>query len=160
MVPEPQNLADESEARRLIADVYDGPTSYRDHSPVPRVGTAPAVPQHGRPPMSQRAVDVSTMVLSASVATIPPGVIAIGVMLASGYADATVIGMICAAPAAVAVPIFAVARLLRRAKDVREAAPPEHHHHYDGATVVQDHSSVTTTTRGMIARTNNDLRRR
>lgn len=49
--------------------------------------------------------------------------------------------------------------VLRRAKDVAEAAPPTHHHHYEG-TVVQDHSSVTATTRGMIARTSNDLRRR
>jgi hypothetical protein len=48
--------------------------------------------------------------------------------------------------------------VLRRAKDVAEAAPPTHHHHE--GTVVQDHSSVTATTRGMIARTNNDLRRR
>jgi len=164
MVSEPQNFTDQPEAKRLITDAYDGPaydgpTSYRDHSPTPRVGTAPPVPQTGRAPMSQRAVDVSTMMLSASAATIPPGAIAIGVMLASGSANPTVIGMICAAPAAVAVPIFAVARVLRRAKDVAEAAPPTHHHHYEG-TVVQDHSSVTTTTRGMIARTNNDLRRR
>lgn len=48
--------------------------------------------------------------------------------------------------------------VLRRGKDVAEAAPPTHHH-YEG-TVVQDHSSVTATTRGMIARTSNDLRRR
>jgi hypothetical protein len=165
MVSEPQNLTDQPEAKRLITDAYDGPaydgpTSYRSHSTTPRVGTAPPMPQTGRAPMSQRAVDVSTMMLSASAATIPPGAIVIGVMLASGSANPTVIGMICAAPAAVAVPVFAIARVLRRAKDVVQAAPPTHHH-YEG-TVVQDHSSITTTTRGMIAlaRTNNDLRRR
>jgi hypothetical protein len=49
--------------------------------------------------------------------------------------------------------------VLRHAKDVAEVVPPTHHHHYEG-TVVQDHSSVTATTRGMIGRTNNDLRRR
>ncbi|WP_338675942.1 hypothetical protein V1460_25460 [Streptomyces sp. SCSIO 30461] len=35
--------------------------------------------------------------------------------------------------------------------------PRPRHHHYE-RTVVQDHSSVTATTRGMIARTDNDLR--
>jgi hypothetical protein len=134
------------EADRIIADFV---TSYRDKTPVPRHGTAPPVAQPGRPPMSQKAVDLSTLMLSASAATIPPGAIAIGAMVASGYANPTVIGMICAAPAFVAVPIFAVARLLRGAKD---AVPDVHHHHYTGPV---DQRTVHSRTRGLWARTNN-----
>ncbi|MEH0442463.1 hypothetical protein QA811_02010 [Streptomyces sp. B21-102] len=134
----------EQQARRIIADFA---TSYRNTDPVPAVGAAPPVAQPGRPPMSQRAVDASTVMLSASVATLPPGAIAIGVMLASGYADPVVIGMICAAPAVIAVPISAIARLLRAAKP-----EPDVHHHYNGPVHQQTtHSS----TRGVWARTDN-----
>lgn len=130
-----------TESARLIE------TAYRDDTPTPAYGTAPPVPQPGRPPMSQRAVDASTVMLSASVATLPPGAIAIGVMLASGYADPVVIGMICAAPAVVAVPILAIARLLRGAKP-----EPEVHQHFHGTVHQQTtHSS----TRGVWARTDN-----
>jgi hypothetical protein len=94
-----------------------------------RLDTSPPALKPERPPMSQRAVDASAVMLSASAATIPPGAIAIGVMLASGYANPTVIGMVCAAPAIVAVPILAVARLVRRAG---EAAPTEIHQTYTG----------------------------
>ncbi len=60
--------------------------------------------------------------------------------------------MVCAAPAAVAVPVLAIARLLRRASGV---VPDVHHHHYTGP-VRQEHT--TTHTRGLIARTHNDHR--
>lgn len=130
-----------AESARLIE------TAYRDDTPVPAIGAAPPVAQPGRPPMSQRAVDASTVMLSASAATLPPGAIAIGVMLASGYADPVVIGMICAAPAIIAVPIIAFARLLRAAKP-----EPDVHHHYNGPVHQQTtHSS----TRGVWARTDN-----
>jgi hypothetical protein len=139
--------ADRDRIRRLMAAVDEIPTSYRNTDPVPAVGAAPPVAQPGRPPMSQRAVDASTVMLSASAATLPPGAIAIGVMLASGYADPVVIGMICAAPAVIAVPIIAVARLLRAAKP-----EPDVHHHYNGPVHQQTtHSS----TRGVWARTDN-----
>ncbi|MCX5522605.1 hypothetical protein OG342_06970 [Streptomyces bobili] len=118
-----------------------------DSTPQVVIGTAPPVPQPGRPPMSQRAVDASTIMLSASAATIPPGAITIGVMLASGYADPIVIGMICAAPAAVAVPIIALARLLRGARPAGDI-----HHHYEG-TVHQQ--TVHSSNRGVWAKTDN-----
>ncbi|MFE2047973.1 hypothetical protein ACFXAS_05660 [Streptomyces sp. NPDC059459] len=140
--PMSEEVATET-AREIIA------TAFRDDTPVPRHGTTPPVPQPGRPPMSQKAVDTSTIMLSASAATIPPGALAIGVMLASGYADATVIGWIAAAPALAAVPIFAVARLLRSAKP-----QPDVHHHYEG-TVYQDQRNVSSSTRGVWAKTNN-----
>jgi hypothetical protein len=141
-IPLSEEVAKEH-ADRLIA------TAFRDETPLPQYGATPPVPQPGRPPMSQKAVDLSTVMLSASVATIPPGAIAIGAMLASGYANPTVIGMICAAPAAIAVPIFAVARLLRGVKD---ATPDVHHHHYSGHV---DQRTVQTKTTGLWARTNN-----
>lgn len=138
--PMSQEAADK-EAARLIT------TAFRDDTPIPAVGAAPPVPQPGRPPMSQKAVDASTIMLSASVATIPPGAIAVGVLLASGYADPVVIGMICAAPAALAVPILAIARLLRVARP-----EPEVHQHFHG-TVTQ--TTVNAKNTGVWARTNN-----
>ncbi|MET7731201.1 hypothetical protein ABZT02_07510 [Streptomyces sp. NPDC005402] len=151
-----EDVAD-AEARRIIADAYRPaptvPTSYRDTSPLPAHGDTPPVAQPGVPPMSQRAVDASRLMLTAGLATVPPGLIAIGVLIASRQADPTVIGMICAAPAAVAVPVLALARLFTR---VAEAAPDEHHHHYSGP-VRQEHT--TTHTRGIFARTHNGHRR-
>ncbi|MET7713679.1 hypothetical protein [Streptomyces sp. NPDC005407] len=148
------------QAQRFLAAVEEAmaTTSFRDDSAVPVIGTAPPVAQPGRPPMSQKATDASALMLSAGAASLPIGAVAVGIMLASGYADPTVIGMICAAPAAVALPILALARLLRRAKDVAEAAPPEHHHHYNGP-VIQDQRSIHSQTRGVIAHTRNELPR-
>ena len=136
------------EARRIIADFA---TSYRDHTPLPAYGSTPPVPQPGTPPMSQRATDVSRMMIAGGVATVPPGLIAIGILVASQHANPTIIGMICAAPAAIAVPILAITRLLRRAKDV---VPPEIHHHYEG-TVYQDQRTQHSSTRGVWAKTTN-----
>lgn len=133
-------------------------TSYRDHTPIPRYGPTPPVPQHGTPPMSQRATDISRIIMYSSLATVPPGLIAIGIMVASEHANPTVIGMICAAPAALAIPILAIARLLRGAKEVVQAAPAEIHQHYTG-NVYQDHRATHTDTRSIWARTTNELPR-
>ncbi|MFI0230052.1 hypothetical protein [Streptomyces sp. NPDC017086] len=144
-----------AEARRIIADAYRPapavPTAYRDTTPVPAYGSTPPVVQPGTPPMSQRAVDAGRLMLTAGLATVPPGLIAIGLLIASEHADPTVIGLICSAPAAIAVPILALARMLRRAKDV---VPNVHHHHYTGP-VRQEHT--TTHTHGLIARTHTEL---
>lgn len=127
------------QAQRIInavEEVYaEAPTHYRDDTPLPVTGSVPPVAQPGIPPMSQQATDVGRAAMYCGLATVPPGLIAIGILVASEHADSTVIGMICAAPAALAVPILAIARLIRRAG---EAAPPEHHHHYKGA-VHQQH---------------------
>ncbi|WP_327300398.1 hypothetical protein [Streptomyces goshikiensis] len=142
-----------TDAERLINEAFtDTPTAYRDPTPNPAIGTAQPVPQPGRPPMSQRATDASTLMLTAGLSTVPPGLIAIGLLIASDYADPVVVGMICAAPAVIAVPILAVARLLRGAQGI---APPEHHHHYNGP-VSQQHHNVNTQTRGLIAKTTNN----
>lgn len=144
-----------AEAHRIFTEACrpepDMPTAYRDPSPLPTHGSTPPVAQPGTPPMSQRAVDISRLMLTAGLATVPPGLIAIGVLVASEHADATVIGMICAAPAVISVPILAIARFLRRATETA----PEIHHHYSGP-VTQQHTTQTSHTRGLIARTHND----
>lgn len=103
------------------------------------------------PAMSARTTEITRAVMYCSLATVPPGLIAVAVMVASEHANPTVIGMFCAAPAVIAVPILAVARLVRRAG---EAAPPEIHQHYTGH-VYQDQRSIHTETRGVWAKTVN-----
>ncbi|MFJ3771118.1 hypothetical protein ACIPX0_05420 [Streptomyces sp. NPDC090075] len=141
-----------AEAQRIITAAYRPvpavPTAYRDDSPLPRYGNALPVPQQGTPPMSQRATDASRLMIAGGLATVPPGLIAIGLLIASRHADPTVIALLLGGPA---VPIFALARLLRRVKDV---VPPEIHNHYDGL-VYQDQRHVHSTTRGVWAKTTN-----
>lgn len=150
--PVPSDV-DHARAEQLIAAVNEAiqtPTSYRDFSPVPVVGTAAPVAQPGRPPMSQTATDASALMLSAGVASLPIGAAASLVLWASGHADPVVIACICAAPTTL---VFALSRLMKR---VKEAAPDVHHHHYKG-NVHQDYRTVNTQTRGVWARTQNEL---
>jgi hypothetical protein len=106
--------------------------------------------------MSQKATDASALMLSAGVASIPLGAALTGVLWASGHADPTTLGIIAAAPASLAIPILALTRLAKRAKETAEAAPPVHHHHYNG-NVHQQTVNVDSTTRGLWARTHNQL---
>lgn len=139
--------SDRENIRRLMAAVDEIPTSFRDDSPVPTVGTTPPVPQPGRPPMSSKATDDSVRMIAFGGMTLMTCAGGGIVMVTSGYADPVVIGMICAAPAAVALPIFALARLLRGARP-----QPDVHHHYNGTVHQQTtHSS----NRGVWARTDN-----
>lgn len=135
----PTPLTDEAaalEARRIIDAAYrPAPTSFRDDTPLPVVGTTPPVPQPGRPPMSQAATDASALMLSGSVLTMAVGGTGSLVMYASGYADPIVCAIVFGAPAAL---VLALSRLMRRAKDV---LPSEHHHHYRGP-VTQTHQTV------------------
>ncbi|MET9517436.1 hypothetical protein [Streptomyces sp. NPDC002994] len=124
----------EATARQIITDFA---TSYRDPRPLPTTGTAPPVPQPGRPAMSEKATNASVVMLSAGATSLLVSGGASLVMLTSGYADPVVIASICAAPAALAVPILALSRLLKTAG---QAAPPEHHHHYNGP--VQNHNQT------------------
>jgi hypothetical protein len=138
-------------SEEVIKEHTDRLTAYRDPTPLPQFGPTPPVPQPGTPPMSQRATDISRVMLYGGVATVPPGLITIGVLVASQHADPTIIGMICAAPAAIAVPILAIARLVRRAG---EAAPPVTNNNYTGP-VYQDQRNVHSSTRGVWAKTTN-----
>lgn len=144
------------QALQLIAAVDDAlaaqATAYRDDTPLLAVGPTPPVPQPGRPPMSQQAVDASTMMLSGGVATVLVGGTASLLMVASGHADPTVCAIVCGAPAVI---VLALARLAKRARDVVEAAPATHHHHYAGP-VTQDRRQISTKTSGVIAKTRNE----
>lgn len=149
-------------------DEIDKPTAIRVTDPSipswqdgPRIGTTPPADQPGtrRPPMSQRAVDLNTTILSSSVlaATLGGGFTA--VIWATGHANPTVIGWICgcaiAAPAALAIPFLALKGLMKSAKEVAQAAPPQIHQHYNGY-VHQEHKAITSHTRGLIANTRNE----
>ena len=127
-------------------------TSFRDESPVPPIGSALPVPQPGRPPMSSKATDDSVRMISAGFLTLCAGGAVSGVLYFSGQADPTVIGLMAAVPAGLAVPILALSRLVKRAKETTSVA----HHHYNG-DVHQDYSTVNTTTRGVWAHTRNQL---
>ncbi|SOD80113.1 hypothetical protein SAMN06272781_6874 [Streptomyces sp. 1222.2] len=156
--PEP---TDRAEVHKLANAVEEAlaealPTRIRIDNPnVPswqdgaRIGTAPPVAQPGIPPMSARTTETARAVMFCSLATVPPGLIAVAVLVASENANPTVIGMICAVPAALAVPILALARLIRGAG---EAAPAEIHNHYSGPV---DQRTTHSSTRGVWAKTNN-----
>ena len=91
-----------------------------------RESTSPSTPRREVPAMSARTTEITRSVMYCSLATVPPGLIAVAVMVASEHANPTVIGMICAFPA---VTALAVARLVRRAG---EAAPVEINQYYSG----------------------------
>ena len=133
---------------------YNIPTSYKDCTPVPAYGLNPSVPQPGRAPMSQSAVDYSARMLSTGVASVLFSASASGILIASGHANPTVVGIIIAAPAFIAVPVLALSRLVKRAKEVAETAPPVIHQHYTG-TVHVDARTVNSTNRGVWASTRN-----
>ncbi|MFE0207007.1 hypothetical protein [Streptomyces sp. NPDC058985] len=134
------------------------PTRFRDETPVPAIGNALPIAQPGRTPMSQRATDASALILSAGVASIPLGGATALVIYVLGNADPVALAVGACAPIGLAVPIFALTRLVRRAKEAVQAAPPVIHQHYSG-TVIQDQRTVNTTTRGVWAHTRNQLPR-
>lgn len=144
---EPRTPLSEEATRQESARLIE--TAFRDDTPLPAYGTTPPVAQPGRPPMSQKATDASALMLSGGVASVLAGGSVSLVLAASGIADPTVIGIIAAAPVAVAVPIWAVTRML---KSVKHAVPDVHVHHYNAPV---DQSTQKTSTLGLWARTNN-----
>ncbi|MDQ0809846.1 hypothetical protein QFZ63_001560 [Streptomyces sp. B3I7] len=134
-----------SEAQRLIAAAYR-PTSYRDTTPVPTVGSAPPVAQPGRPPMSAKAVDDSARMLTASVLVATSGGAATAILWASGHANPAVVGLVFGAPTAL---VLALGRLAKRVRP-----EPDVHHHYEGP-VYQDQRNVHSSTRGVWAKNTN-----
>ncbi|MEU1312583.1 hypothetical protein ABZ419_27340 [Streptomyces cinnamoneus] len=150
----------EAEAARLIAEGYSDNTPvatfYRDVTPVPTTGYAPPVQQSGRAPMSQRATDISGIMLSAGLASVPISSGISLVMWTVGQVNPVVVGIVCVAPIAF---LGALSRAFKGAKEVAEAAPPVIHQHYEG-NVHQDNSTHSTRTSGLFAQTKNDNRRR
>jgi hypothetical protein len=176
--PAGQHTHDDTTLRRAaqiaqaVDAVYEQPTAIRNTDPsIPswqdgaRIGTTPPVtdqPGTRRPPMSQKAVDLNTTLISTSVVITAIGGAASAILWASGHADPTVIAWICACavavPAALAVPILALKGLMKSAKEVVEAAPPQIHQHYNG-NVDQRATHVHTKTNGVISITRNELPR-
>jgi hypothetical protein len=150
--------AAETQAQQLIDAVNDAltvPTSFRDETPVPTVGTAMPVAQPGRPPMSQKATDASALMLSAGAASVPIGGMASLFVYTLGHIDPTTLAIAAAAPATIALPILALCRLAGRAQQVAEAAPPVHHHHYSGPV---DQRTQNATVTGVWAKHRGELK--
>lgn len=147
---------------RAAVDAARISTYHRDESKLPITGDAPPVPQPGRPPMSQRAVDLNTTILTSSVLTATLGGSATAILWASGHANPTVIawvgGCVLAIPVAITLPVLALKSLVKSAKEVAQATPAPVHHHYNGNVTV-DQRSIHATNRGIIANTRNELPR-
>lgn len=139
--PAMTNEAAALEAERIIAKAF------RDPTPVPAIGTAPPVPQPGRPPMSQGATDASVVMLAGGATTVMVGGTAATLMYVSQFADPVVCAIVFGAPAAL---VLAIARLVSRAKN---ALPAETHHHYTGP-VTQTHTEVHNQNRWLGKTTN------
>jgi hypothetical protein len=129
----------------------------------PRIGTTPPVtdqPGARRPPMSQRAVDLNTTILSTSVVIAVTGGSTAAVLAASSLANSTVIAWICGAviavPVALALPVLALKALMKSAKEVVQAAPPEIHQHYSGP-ITQTNQTINADSHGLIAITRPEL---
>lgn len=166
--PAPDTLRRAAQIAAAVDAVYEQPTAIRITDPDipswqdgPRIGTAPPVtdqPGTRRPPMSQRAVDLNTTLISTSVVITAIGGAVTGILWASHYANPTVIQWLCgcavAVPAAFAVAALAFKSLMKSAKEVVQAAPPEIHQHYNGY-VDQRSTHQHSETRGVIAVTKN-----
>lgn len=113
-----------------------------DTTPQATIGATPAVPQPGRPPMSQGATDLSALMLSGGVASVLVGGSVSLVMIASGHADPTVCAIAFGSPAAF---MLTASRLMKRMKGV---LPAEVHNHYDGP-VYQDQRNVDSKNYGL-----------
>lgn len=149
---------DRSEVTKLALAVEDAliesmKTSYRDTRPTPAIGTAPPVAQPGRTPMTQRATDASALMVAGGFLSLCLGAAVSAVLHFSGGANETVVVCLCAAPPAT---LFTLGRLLRRAKEVVEAAPADQHHHYSG-TVYQDQRQIRSQTSGVWVTNRNEL---
>ena len=116
-----------------------------------RDSTSPPETRASRPPMSQKAVDASGIMLAGSVASVPLGGMTCLVLYTLDQVDPLSLTIGACAPVAL---VLAIGVLLKRAKGV---LPDEIHNHYDGATVIQDQRETHTSTRGVWAKTNNQL---
>ncbi|MFF9070501.1 hypothetical protein ACF09E_34665 [Streptomyces sp. NPDC014891] len=153
----PRRLTDaeaKDHADHLLREAFR-PTFYRDDAPLPAVGTAPPVAQPGRPPMSQRATDISGITTAVGLASAPISLGTCAVLWTAGQLDPVVLGLLVGAPIAF---VAVLGRALKRAKGVVEAAPAEVHNHYTGPVLQNHHTTVTTTsTNGMFAATRNEV---
>jgi hypothetical protein len=163
--PEPTDRAEVTKLANAVEEALADamPKSFRDDNPdVPswtdgsRIGTAPPVPQPGIPPQSRGAVDYAVRVLSTSIATaLGSGSLSL-VLYVSQWANPVVCGIVFGAPIGLAVPIAAIGSLVRRTKEVVQAAPPEIRNYYNGDVHV-DRREIHARSKGVWVKNNNRL---
>lgn len=148
----------DQEAARLITEAYadDAPalTYYRDTTPPTPTGAAP-VPQPGaRPPMSQRATDLSGLMLAGGIAAVPLGGAGALVLWSLGQVAPVSLAIGAAAPVAL---VAAVAAAVSRIRASGGASGPTTHI-YQGE--VRQHTEVHAHThaRGLLSRSRTEVR--
>lgn len=158
--PSADHAETQAAAQAFLADIESilaqRPTSFRDNTPTPTIGSAPPVPQPGIPPQSRAAVDYAVRVLSTAVATaLTSGSLAL-LLYASKFANPLVCAIAFGAPIGLAVPIAALASLAKRTKEVVAAAPPTINQHYSGP-ITQNNQTINADSHGLIAITRPEL---
>lgn len=134
-LPEPPTAPAAGQAANPLTDAVIQAAIENALHEARRTGTAPPASRE-RPAMSGQAVDSSVRMIAFGGMTLMVSAGGGILMVASDFANPTVIGMICAAPAALALPILAIARLARRAGE----ASTEIHQHYTGPVNQQQHT--------------------
>lgn len=147
-----------AEARRLLDEwaarpVHHHPTSYRDDTKPPTVGTAQPVPQpdHRIVPGWAAGIAVASVGVGAGITGIGCG----AWLVLQGLASVTLYSvLIVTLPlAGIAMAATAISSLINKAR----AAVT--HNHYEGPVTQVHHTETHSTTRGMFfARTRNDIR--
>ncbi|WP_432021057.1 hypothetical protein [Streptomyces sp. 1222.5] len=132
------------EAYRQEADVRPAPTYFRDHSPVPTVGTTPPVPQPDNRIVPQWAAGVA--VASIGVGAGATGLGCCAWLVLKGLASVTLTGVL-----AITAP-FAGAAMLATAIGVAvsKARSASTTNIYKGSVVQR--TEITSTARGMLSR--------
>lgn len=161
--PDQQHIDRIARAFSAALEEADKPTAIRVIDPSipsykdgPRIGTAPAIPQPGIPPQSRAAVDYAVRVLSTAVATAITGGSLALLLYASKFANPLVCAIVFGAPIGLAVPIAALAGLVKRTKEVVAAAPPTINQHYSGP-ITQTNQTINADSHGLIAITRPEL---
>lgn len=152
MTTDPKHLTDSQatkEARRLIAEAYRpeapaSPTSFRDHTPVPAIGTTPPVPQPDSRIVPQWAAGIAVASIGVGA-----GVTGLGCgawLVLQGLSSVTLLGVL-----AIAAPFVGIAMVATAVgAAVAQARRSSTTNIYRG-TVVQ-RTEVTATARGMLSR--------
>ncbi|MEV6080984.1 hypothetical protein AB0L80_38685 [Streptomyces sp. NPDC052069] len=143
-----------AEARRLITELYQPqppapPTSYRDTTPLPAVGTTPPVPQP-----DTRIVPAWAAGIAVASIGVGAGVTGLGCgawLVLQGLASVTLYGVLAATLpfAALAMVATAIGGAISRARTASTT-------HIYKAPVTKN-TAITSNQRGLFARTRNEL---